>query len=178
MCSVRLARMQLRYLFLLAPWLLSACNGDIYLRDGVTNGDTFYLSTHAITDNDPELQSWVRYSLAKSTCQLGMGGDNPARNSSFDCELTARRHLVEAWQEKLAESAASESRYLDELSLVADEGYLDEYVAHHFRRRHWTFPDNLRLSEYRRWEKRVMPQHEPRTRLTGSWNYATRVASR
>jgi hypothetical protein len=169
--------MELRLFFLLAPWLLTACNGDIYLRDGVTNGDTFYLSTRAVMDDDPELQSWVRYSLAKSTCQLGMGGENPARNSSYACELTARRHLVEAWQEKLVAGAADTSRYLDELSLVAEKGYLDEYVAHHFQKRHWTLPDNLRLGEYRRWEKRVIPHHESQTRLTGSWNYQARVTA-
>ena len=168
--------MYFRHLLFLAPWLLTACNGDIYLRDGATNGDTFYLSSRAAFDDDPELQSWVRYSLAKSTCQLEMGGENPARNSSFECELTARRHLVEAWQEKLASSTTKKDRYLDQLSLVAEKGYLDEYVAHHFRKRDWDFPDGLQLSEYRRWEKRVMPGHRPETRLTGSWNYQARVA--
>lgn len=167
--------MQIRLLFFLAPLLVGGCNGDIYLRDGVTNGDTFYLSNRAVGDDDPELQSWVRYSLAKSTCQLRMGGENPARNSSFDCELTARRHLVEAWQEKVAANTAGPGRYLDELALVAERGFLDEYVAHHFRRRDWDFPDDLELSEYRRWEKRVMPRHRPETRLTGSWNYQAAV---
>ena len=169
--------MQIRIFLAIAPWLLGGCNGDIYVRDGVTNGDTFYLSMVAVADDDPALQSWVRYSLAKSTCQLTIGGDNPARNSSYDCELTARRHLVEAWQEKLADGTGGEERYLNELALIADQGYLDEYVAHHFRKRHWDYPDNLQLSEYRRWEKRVLPRHEPQTRLTGSWNYAARVAS-
>ena len=54
------------------------------------------------------LQSWVSYSLTRSACQLQIGGDNPARASSFDCELMARQHLVETWQEQRSDSQASE----------------------------------------------------------------------
>ena len=72
---------------------LAACNGEIYVRDGVTDGDTFFLAERAMADGDPAYQSWVRYSLARSACQLQLGGDNPARQSSFECELSARRML-------------------------------------------------------------------------------------
>ncbi len=65
---------------------VAACSGEVYLRDGVTDGDTFYLAERALSDTDPVLQSWVGYSLARSACQLLIGGDNPARESSFDCE--------------------------------------------------------------------------------------------
>ena len=40
-----------------------ACNGEIYLRDGVTDGDTFYLANRTLADSDPALQSWASYSL-------------------------------------------------------------------------------------------------------------------
>jgi len=79
---------------------LTGCSGEIYVRDGVTDGDTFYLAERALSDDDPVLQSWVSYSLARSTCQLRIGGENPARANSFDCELTARRLMLETWQEK------------------------------------------------------------------------------
>ena len=32
--------------------MLSACNSEIYVRDGVTDGDTFYLAERALTDDD------------------------------------------------------------------------------------------------------------------------------
>ena len=162
-------------LVLLVP--LAGCAGDIYVRDGVTDGDTFYLSQQAMMDDDPVLQSWVRYSLSRSTCKLQIGGPNPARNSSYDCELAAREHLVAAWKEKAVMSRPQGGHYLNELVLVEERGYLDAYVAHHFRKRSWDIPDDLDLSSYRRWEKRALPGHKPQTRLTGSWNYRRKVDS-
>ena len=64
---------------------LAACNPSIYTKDGVTDGDTFYLAPHAWADDDPVLQSWVAYSLLRSACQLELGGDNPARNHDYGC---------------------------------------------------------------------------------------------
>ena len=86
---------QIRVLTVAGFLLLAACNGDIYLHDGVTDGDTFFLSTQAMAVDDPVTQSWVSYSLTRSTCQLNNGGENPARDNSFDCELLAREHLLE-----------------------------------------------------------------------------------
>lgn len=156
--------------------LVAACNGEVYVRDGVTDGDTFYLAERALYDPDPVLQSWVGYSLSKSACQLDIGGDNPARTSSFDCELSARRLLLENWRDfRRAEPAPSDG-YLDALLRVADAGFLEEYVWHYFRRRHWSRPDGLRLQHFTEWRRRHLASHRPRTRLTGSWNYARNVA--
>ena len=38
---------------LLLLWIMlaiAACTGEVYLRDGVTDGDTFYLAERASTD--------------------------------------------------------------------------------------------------------------------------------
>ena len=78
--SVKYAR-TMRYLALLVLFPVIASGGEIYTRDGVTDGDTFYLAPRAWADDDPVLQSWVAYSLMKSTCQLEIGGDNPARKA-------------------------------------------------------------------------------------------------
>ena len=158
----------------LAP-LLTGCSGEIYLRDGVTDGDTFYLAERALADDDPAYQSWVRYSLAKSACQLQIDGSNPARASSFACELGARRLLVGAWQEKQALDPAVRDPYLDDLQRVQEAGFLDEYVARHFATRDWAVPDNLDVRSYRRWSRKQLPEHRTETRITGSWNYARNV---
>ena len=155
---------------------LSACNGEIYLRDGVTDGDTFYLADRALTDDDPALQSWVRYSLARSACQLGIGGHNPARATSFDCELAAREMLLQAWFEKKLMDETLTDRYLDELLEVEGAGFLREYVARHHARSHWAMPDDLERGAYRRWARTTIPGHEPETRIIGSWNYARNVS--
>jgi hypothetical protein len=164
-------------LLVLFALILAACNGEIYLRDGLTDGDTFYLADRATMDNDPGYQSWVTYSLARSTCQLRIGGDNPARSSSFDCELTSRRLLLESWHEKRREDPGITDPYLDELAIIGDAEFLDEYVAATFRKRHWTYPDNLEMNRYRRWMKTALPDHDPVTRITGSWNYAKNISA-
>ena len=156
--------------------MLAACSGEVYVRDGVTDGDTFYLAERALSDDDPAYQSWVTYSLARSTCQLEMGGDNPARESSFDCELSSRHLMLDTWQEKQLIDPVIDDEYLDDLSAIRQAGFLDEYVARHFRRNDWELPDDLRMSSYRRWMKTNLPYHDPETRITGSWNYARNVS--
>jgi hypothetical protein len=160
----------------LAMLALAACNGEIYVRDGVTDGDTFFLAERALSDGDPAYQSWVRYSLARSTCQLELGGDNPARGNSYDCELIARRLLADSWRENAG--PVDEDAYLDDLLTVDEAGFLDEHVAQEFGRRQWTLPDDLDLRAYRRWKRQMLPGHDPETRITGSWNYARRVSAR
>ena len=172
----------LRYLMAVAAWttaalLVSACNGEIYVRDGVTDGDTFYLAERALTDTDPVLQSWVSYSLSRSACQLQIGGENPARESSFECELDARAQLVETWSEQRAGQPHVADRYLDELARVDDAGFLPEYVADNFRRRGWQLPSDLDPHAYEHWRRMHLPRHRPVTRLVGSWNYQRNVNS-
>jgi hypothetical protein len=160
---------------------VAACDGRIYLRDGVTDGNTFYLPQYVYFDEDPVLQSWVAYSLARSVCQLEIGGDNPARNHSFDCEATSRRLLVERWQELGGEplelgpapGPESDAGYLDALAAAAEAGYLDEYTWHYHRRRDWSQPAELRMAEFAAWRQAGLPSgHRPRTRIVGSWGYA------
>lgn len=158
---------------LLAVALVPGCTGEIYVRDGVTDGDTFYLSQRALSDNDPVLQSWVAYSLLLAACKLEIGGENPARASSFDCELTARRHLAEAWRERRGGGAGDE--YLDVLAAVEAAGWLPEYVADYYRRPGWQVPDDVDIRAFRHWRRRHYPDHRPETRLAGSWNYARNV---
>jgi hypothetical protein len=154
---------------------IAGCSGEVYLRDGVTDGDTFYLADRALRDTDPALQSWVSYSLARSACQLQIGGENPARESSFACELTARRLLLDSWLEHQAENPDLTDEYLDELSGIQTAGFLDEYVARNFGKRHWELPGDLDMSGFKRWRRSNLPGHKPQTRIIGSWNYAKNV---
>lgn len=154
---------------------IAGCNSEIYLRDGVTDGDTFYLADRALGDADPALQSWVSYSLTLSTCQLKIGGENPARATSFACELTARRYLLESWVEHRRDDPTFSDPYLDTLARVDAAGYLPEYVAHYFARQSWQVPADLDADGFEQWRQRNLRRHEPETRLIGSWNYARNV---
>ncbi len=164
----------MRILLILALLPMTAVAGGVYTRDGVTDGDTFYLAPAAVTNDDPAYQSWVRFSLIRSTCKLEMGGENPARNSSFDCEFNARRELVLAWEEHRVGDMSVENVYLDALADVYANGFLAEYTAYYFGRKDWQLPDGIRTGAFRDWRRQNLRGHEPVTRLIGSWNFASR----
>lgn len=161
----------LMYLALVPALTVAGCDGGIYVRDGVTDGDTFYLAENAYHDDDPVLQSWVAYSLDLSTCQLTIGGDNPAHNSSFACEYGARQALADAWVEKTADDPTSADPYLDNLVKIREADFLREYVADSYARRGWNVPDDLAIREYDRWRRDNLHGHRREQRITGSWNY-------
>lgn len=161
----------MRITLILCLLALAGCNASIYARDGVTDGDTFYLAPRAYGDDDPALQSWVAYSLVKSTCQLELGGETPSRNDDYGCEFTARQHLVDTWEEQREEHPGATDAYLDELVRVREAGYLDEYTVHYFGRRHWQVPAEVRGDAFKRWRRQHLRGHRPQTRLIGSWNY-------
>lgn len=161
----------MRNLVLLTLLPLVAFGGEIFTRDGVTNGDTFYLAPQAHSNDDPVLQSWVTYSLMKSACQLEIGGKNPARNSDYGCEFTARWRLVEAWEAQVAEHKGATDDYLDELLRVRDAGFLDEYTVYYFGKDHWQVPAEVRIDDFRAWQRQNLRGHKPQTRIIGSWNY-------
>ena len=154
--------------------LLGGCASEVYVRDNVTDGDTFYLAPTAYASNDAALQSWVTYSLMRSACQLEIGGPNPARASSFGCELEARQHLVDAWRVQRGKHPDAADLYLDGLERVAAADFLPEYVARYFGRRHWQLPTDLDSDGFAAWRRHELPRHRPQTRIIGSWGYAQR----
>ncbi len=156
---------------MLLALVVAGCSADIYVRDGVTDGDTFFLAPHVFVDDDPALQSWVSYSLTRSACQLEVGGGNPARVSDFGCELTARQHLVDTWEEQKAEHPDAADPYLDALVRVRDAGFLREYTVDFFARGDWQVPAEVDTTSFREWRRRHLPRHRPETRWTGSWGY-------
>jgi len=169
------ANMRTLALLLFLP--LAAAGSGIYTRDGVTDGDTFYLAPGAFSNDDPAYQSWVAYSLMKSTCQLEIGGENPARENSFDCEFTARRHLINAWEEKRQQNQYINDQYLDALGDVQAAGFLAEYTQHYFGKKDWELPEGLRADEFNVWRKQNLRRHRPQTRIIGSWNYKELVST-
>lgn len=147
--------------------LAAGCNSTVYVRDGVTDGDTFHLAPRAYADPDAASKAWTSYSLARSICQLAVGDPNPARVSTFDCELKARHALLETWQEQ----AGAADAYLDELAAVGAAGFLEEYVAVYFGRDGWQLPADLDADAFDAWRRTNLRGHRPETRLMGSWSY-------
>jgi hypothetical protein len=165
----------MRLTVLLMGLLLFGCDHGVYTRDGVTDGDSFYLAPNAFANDDPAFQSWVTYSLIKSTCQLEIGGQNPARANSFDCEFRSRQQLVDAWVEKTINNQYVIDRYLLSLENVRGAGFLAEYTSHYFGDSSWQLPDDLRMDEFQQWRRQHLRRHRSETRIIGSWNYGDKV---
>ena len=160
-----------RLLYITVALVVAGCHPGIYLRDGVTDGNTFYLAPQALSNSDPAVASWVRYSLVRSTCKLEAGGPNPARVNTYDCELMARRHLADAWRESAGSEQPTVNTYLDQLVAVQEAGFLAEYTAHYFSDDQWLLPDDLDVEAFARWNGRYLAGHRPETRLIGYWGY-------
>lgn len=166
----------LRCVSLCLTVLLTGCNSTVYVRDGVTDGDTFYLAPQAFTSGDPVIASWVRFSLMRSACKLEVGGEIPSRVSTFDCEVKGRSHLVDAWQEARIRDGAAQDFYLDALLAVRNAGFLNEYVVRYLGKPSWDVPvalDDVGFDDYRR---SYLRGHRPVTRLIGSWGYGGAAA--
>lgn len=157
--------------------LVTACNGEIYVRDGVTDGDTFHISPYVSANPDPVVQSWIRYSLARSVCQLQTDTGNPARANSFECERRSRKLLLDAWDEETLADGDLRDPYLDDLRFVRNAGFLGEYVAHHFSKSGWALPDDLDMKAFHRWRRSELRGHDPETRIIGSWSYRNAAAA-
>lgn len=166
----------MRTLMMLFFVLLAGCSGEIYVRDHVTDGDTFYLAPQALVDDDPALQSWVAYSLMLSACQLDIGGENPARASSYDCELSARQMLVDTWKEQSPGPAVTGDDYLSRLAIVERAGFLEEYTVHYHAGPDWKLPPGLDMPAFLEWKSAELAGHRSQKRIIGSWNYAAKVA--
>lgn len=167
-----------RVFLLLLSMLVVACHSGIYVRDGVTDGNKYSISNQAILDDDPVTQSWVAYNLAKSVCQLEIGGDNPARANSYGCELSSRIMLLDTWQENRAENPTLSDDYLDALVAVNEAAYLDEYVVHYFGKKNWFVPAEVEQKSFRVWRRKHLPNHTPYTRIVGSWRYSESQVAR
>ena len=162
-----------RVVLLLLTFLTAACQSDIYVRDGVTDGNKFYISSSALLDDDPVVQSWVAYSAAKSVCQLELGGANPARASSYGCELSSRIILLDTWEQLLAENPKLDNDYLTTLATVRDAAFLDEYVVHYYAKKNWSVPAEVDSDGFNTWRRQHLKNHEPYTRIVGSWVRST-----
>ena len=153
--------------------LLAGCSSEIYVRDHVTDGDTFYLAPRAFVDNDPVLQSWVAYTLMLSACQLDIGGNNPARVSDYGCEFSARQLLLDTWERKMAQNPEIHNDYLETLTAIREAGFLDEYTVHYYGDEVWQVPIEVDVDKFVAWKRENLGRHKPEKRIIGSWNYAT-----
>ncbi|MDH3621888.1 MAG: hypothetical protein OER91_13410, partial [Gammaproteobacteria bacterium] len=57
------------------------------------------------------------------------------------------------------------------LVIVRNAGFLDEYTVRYFGRKNWQVPAEVRVDDFRRWQRTHLRRHRPQTRMIGSWGY-------
>ncbi|MFK7897007.1 MAG: hypothetical protein AB8G23_14275 [Myxococcota bacterium] len=172
------------------------CGVQVYNFGGAGRGSQFHIPATAAMNKNPVTQSWIAYSLAKSTCQLEIGGELPSANHSFRCELQPREVLVKRWATRnpvdsngsvttnnthntdntddntdaSSDHVANEhDEYLDLLLRVQQAGFLEEYVWFYFHKRAWPMPDWLEMQAFENWRTQNLAWHRPETRIIGYW---------
>ena len=136
--------------------LAETTNGEI--AHWVNPGDGFDLGAYEVSVNGVFLR-------------IAEGAIRHVLDVSESVREAARQHLLDTWQTQRAEHAEANDPYLDTLLRVRDAGFLDEYTVHYFGRSDWQVPAEVRLDEFRRWQRDNIPRHRPQMRIIGSWNY-------
>lgn len=146
------------------------CGVQVYDWGGEGRGQAFHVPAGAAMNKSPIVQSWVAYSLARSACKLEMGGDEPSRNDSFECEFRPRRVLAKRWAR--GGDSRETDEYLDLVERIRQDGLLEEYVWHYFRRPGWVEPEGLETRRFEDFRQAELRWHRPRTRIIGYWSKA------
>ena len=76
---------------------------------------------------------------------------------SFEEELEGRMALARIWKEM---DNKLEDKYLNELELVHNAGFMREYVWISLKRASWNEPDKLRIKNFQSWKKANLKGHK------------------
>jgi hypothetical protein len=82
---------------------------------------------------------------------------------TFDEELLCRNNMVQVWFEIQEKTPGLKDSYLDEMLLVRNAGFLDEYVWTYHSQEGWPLPKDLQLEEFNVWLDENLNQHQPTT---------------
>jgi hypothetical protein len=71
--------------------------------------------------------------------------------------------VSEAYREIQRRDPELDIKYFDDLALVSEAGYLEEYTWVYLRRSSWQEPEGLDLSGFDRWKAQNLVSHTART---------------
>ncbi len=90
---------------------------------------------------------------------------------SYPEELDARQTLLEVWESLKEKDQSLKDSYLDDLEKVKNAKFLSEYVWYFFHRENWgPPPKSLKLSEFKVWLKKNLPNHQSQTLVTAKFD--------
>ncbi|OGW24051.1 MAG: hypothetical protein A2X59_12380 [Nitrospirae bacterium GWC2_42_7] len=78
----------------------------------------------------------------------------------FEDEVEGRQTLAQIWKELKEKDNNLKDKYLNELEVVLDAGFMREYVWVYLRYELWKKPDKLRLKEFANWKKQNLKNHK------------------
>ena len=78
----------------------------------------------------------------------------------FEEEVEARTSLVQIWEELKKKDEKLKDKYLNELQLVHEAGFMHEYVWTYLRRVSWEKPEKLKLKDFSNWRKKQLNKHK------------------
>ncbi|MFC1497356.1 hypothetical protein ACFLS1_02640 [Verrucomicrobiota bacterium] len=81
----------------------------------------------------------------------------------FEEEVEGRNKLAQIWKELKAKEDYLNDKYLDELELVLDAGFMREYVWVYLKRLSWKRPTGLKTNSFQNWAKKKLKDHEVET---------------
>ena len=78
----------------------------------------------------------------------------------FEEEVEARTSLVQIWKELKEKDEKLKDKYLNELRLIHEAGFMHEYVWTYLRRASWKKSEKLKLKEFSNWRKKHLKKHK------------------
>ena len=112
------------------------------------------------------LEAWLAYARARSNWVLNNLTRDEVQEGvhipHYEEEIAGRKALAEFW---LKQDGTVADEYLDELALIFQAGYMDEYVWDYYRSAKWTQPETgLDTDAFRAWMRTNLPRHQAETR--------------
>lgn len=147
---------------ILIPLVLTSLAGSAAAADSVER-PSIQIQWHPAS-GDKEGALWLAYLMARNlyiTEHPGAYGWKPGPiRPTFPEELAARRTVVELYKDLKLKDAQLSAPYFEELSAVAEKGYLGEYVWTYLHQADWTsLPSDLRLVDFMHWRSKNLAQH-------------------
>jgi hypothetical protein len=138
----------------------------------VSTGKAKYVLVYdpSIMSNSVAFASWMSYTGVIREDMEKYDADNPQGNYviPFDIELRARERLLETYinlrnNAQLQGRGNSPDQYIEDLIMIKDAGYFNEYTFFSFNPGTWENNLELNNESYLEWKDATIPDHKPLT---------------
>jgi hypothetical protein len=108
--------------------------------------------------------AWLAYGLglSKFVTDHDLGNDlsEGPWAPTFDAEVFARKNQMQIWHE-IKEKNAISYEFMEQMELIMEAGFLEEYVWTYYKSPTWPQKDGLRLTEFSQWASSNLKNHQP-----------------